>query len=162
MYISCLYVFVVLPVDICLCYYYVYDLKSFPTSRLLPTTFNVQHCSMSQVLPFDIIALIIDIIARENKDPKLFSIWVGLQVTVTDPIHHLASSKKAFVKLLKGRRTVVDSIHKLIYEVSHSNNERRPHLLSRNLSNFFPTIFSSQRPHNHRFASGLEYNGLFS
>ena len=74
---------------------------------LLPTTFNVQHHSMSQILPFDIIALIIDI-AGENKDPNLFKLLNRpSSITDADSIHHLASSKKAFVtvKLLKGGRT---------------------------------------------------------
>ena len=42
--------------------------------RRLPTTFNVQQYSMSQVLPFDIIALIIDI-GGESKDSNLFKNW---------------------------------------------------------------------------------------
>ena len=46
--------------------------------------------------------------------------------------------------------------------MSHSNNEQRPHLLSPILSNFFPTIFSSQLAHNHRFASGLQWNTMVS
>ena len=36
------------------------------------------------------------------------------------------------------------------------------HLLSPILSNFFPTIFSSQLAHNHRFASGLQWNTMVS
>ena len=36
------------------------------------------------------------------------------------------------------------------------------HLLSPILSNFLPTIFSSQLPYNHRFASGLQWNTMIS
>ena len=40
-----------------------------------------------------------------------------------DPIHHLASPKKGFVKLLKGRSKVVNYIHILMYEVSRNNDD---------------------------------------
>ena len=96
--------------------------------------FDVQHSTMSPILPFDIIALIIDIVG-ENKDTnllkelalvshsflqicskRLFATMIELHDAV--PGCHVASSKKGFVKLLESRPDVVKYIRKLIYKVT--------------------------------------------
>jgi hypothetical protein len=71
---------------------------------------------MSPVLPFDIISLIIDIVG-ENNDTNLLKelalashsflqicskhLFATVELHDADPIRHVASSKKGFVKLLK-------------------------------------------------------------
>ena len=109
---------------------------------------------MSPVLPFDIIALIIDI-AGETQDTNLLKelalvshsflqicikhLFATVELHDADPKNHLASSKKGFVKLLKSRPNVVNYIRKLTYKVSDCSNDD-DHLLSSILSNFLPTI----------------------
>jgi hypothetical protein len=107
---------------------------------------------MSPVLPFDIIALIIDIVG-ENKDTDLlkklalvshsFLHICSKHLFATVKLHSatscLASSKKGFVKLLKSRPDVVKYIRKLKYSVSR-NDDDDDHLLSPILLNFLPTF----------------------
>ena len=52
-------------------------------------------------------------------------------------MHHLASLKKGFVKLLKSRPNVVNYIRKLAYNGKCNDDD---HLLSPILSNFLPSI----------------------
>jgi hypothetical protein len=89
---------------------------------------------MSPVLPFDIIALIIDIVGENNdlnllKELALVShsflqicstylfATVALHDTVpeAEPEHHIEYSKKGFVKLLKIRPDIVKYIRTLKY-----------------------------------------------
>ena len=109
---------------------------------------------MSPVLPFDILALIIDI-AGENKETDLLKelalvshsfhqissrhlfATVELDNGVL-PNYHNASSKKGFVKLLKSRPDVVQYIRKLKYYVGHDNDEG--HQLPPILLNFIPAF----------------------
>ena len=109
---------------------------------------------MSPVLPFDIIALIIDIVA-ENEDTNLLKelalvshsflqicskhLFATVELYDADPNYPVASSKKGFVKLLKSRPEVVKYIRKLKYYVGHNINND-DHLLSPILLNFLPTI----------------------
>ena len=118
---------------------------------------------MSSVLPFDIIALIIDDIG-ENKDINLlkelalvshsFLQICSKHLFATVELHdavstlHVASSKRGFVKLLKNRQDVVRYIRKLTYKVTawHHPLPVRPsfesddHRLSPILPNFLRTI----------------------
>ena len=107
---------------------------------------------MSPVLPFDVIALIIDIV-EENKDTKLLKelalvshsfhqiciqhLFANIELRDFDVHLHFESSKKRFVKLLKSSPHLVKYFRKLTYEAGHNNND---HLLSPILSNFLPTI----------------------
>jgi hypothetical protein len=102
---------------------------------------------MSPVLPFDIIALIIDIVG-ENKDTDLLKelalvshsffqicrkqLFANVELHDTVPRCHwqIASSKKGFLKLLKSRPDVVNCIRKLTYKVSHNSPNNDDHLLS--------------------------------
>ena len=88
----------------------------------------------SGVLPFDIIALIIDIVG-EKKDINLLKelalvshsflhicnkhLFASVELHDAIPICHPASSKKGFVKLLKSRPGVVKYIRKLTYKVGN-------------------------------------------
>ena len=100
---------------------------------------------MSPVLPFDIFALIIDIVG-ENKDTKLLKELALVSHSLHQIcIKHLFAnvdlyeySKKGFVKLVKSRPNVVYYIRKLTYKVSSKNSD--DHLLAPILSNFLPTI----------------------
>ena len=100
---------------------------------------------MSPVLPFDIYALIIDVVG-ENKDTRLLKKLALVSHSFHQIcIKHLfanvelhAYSKKGFVTLLKSRPNIVDYILKLTYKVS-GNNNGDDHLLSPILSNFLPT-----------------------
>ena len=92
---------------------------------------------MPPVLPFDIIALIIDIVG-ENKDTNLLKelslvshyffqncskhLFATVELHDAYPKHHIASSKKGFVKLLESRPDVVKYIRKLTYKME--NNDR--------------------------------------
>ena len=116
--------------------------------------FNVQHSTMSPVLPFDIIALIIDTVG-ENKDTNLLKelalvsysflqicskyLFATVELHNANPSYHLASSKKGFAKLLKSRPDVVKHIRKLTYYVTY-NIDIDDHLLSPLLLNFLPTF----------------------
>ena len=106
---------------------------------------------MSPVLPFDIFALIIDIVG-ENKDTKLLAVvshsfhqicikhlFANVDLHDADPCYHLVSSKNGFVQLVKSRPNIVNYIRKLTYKVSAGDNRDDDHLLSPILSNFLPT-----------------------
>ena len=103
---------------------------------------------MSSILPFDIIALIVDIVG-ENKDINLLKelalvshsflhicskhLFATVELHDAIPICHPASSKKAFVKLLKSRPDVAKYIRKLTYKVgslSPAANSRDYHRFS--------------------------------
>ena len=106
-----------------------------------------EHSTMSPVLPFDVIALIIDIVG-ENKDIDLLKELalvshslhqicikhlfanINLHDAVTVPNYHLASSKKGFLKLVKSRPNIVNYIRKLTYRVSARDYRDEDHLLS--------------------------------
>ena len=90
---------------------------------------------MSPVLPFEIVALIIDIVG-ENKDTKLlkelalvshsFLEICNKHLFTTIALHDAipnwrASSKNGFVKLLKSRPDIVKYIRKLTYNVSQNH-----------------------------------------
>ena len=104
---------------------------------------------MSPVLPFDVIALIIDIVG-ENNDTNLLKELALVshsfhQICIKHLFAHVelhdvgwdysTSSKKGFIKLVKSRPNVVNYIRKLTYEAGHNNDD---HLLSPILSNFLP------------------------
>ena len=87
---------------------------------------------MSSVLPFDIIALIIDTVGENNdtnllKDLALVShsflqicskhLFATVELYDANPKYHVASSKKGFVKLLQSRPDVVKYIRKLTYKM---------------------------------------------
>ena len=107
---------------------------------------------MLPVLPFDVIAVIIDIVG-ENKETDLLMelalvshsfhqicikhLFANVDLHDAKPFHHVASSKKGFVKLLKSSPHIVKYIHKLTYEAGHNKDD---HLLPPILSNFLPTI----------------------
>ena len=94
---------------------------------LLPTKFDFQYSTMSLVLPFDIITLIIDIVG-ENEDTDLLkelslvshsffqicSKHLFAAIELDDAAN--SSSKRGFVKLLKSRPEVVKYIRKLKYK----------------------------------------------
>ena len=118
---------------------------------------NIQHSTMSPILPLEIFALIIDI-AGVNEDRNLlkelslvshsFHQICSKHLFATDDLHdstfhdsiwaYVPSSKKGFVKLVKIRPNVVNYIRKLMYKVGHNSNEDC--LLSPILSKFHPTI----------------------
>ena len=100
---------------------------------------------MSPFLPFDITALIIDIVG-ENSDTNLLKELA----LVSHSFHricskhlfanvnlHNKSSKKRFVELVENRPNIVNYIRKLTYKVSYDIND--DHLPSPILSNFLPT-----------------------
>ena len=92
---------------------------------------------MSPVLPFEIIALIIDIVG-ENEDKNLLKelalvshyflqicskhLFATVELHDAVPKRDIASSKKGFVKLLKGSPDVVKYIRKLTYQVGLCDN----------------------------------------
>jgi len=105
-----------------------------------------------QVLPFDIIALIIDIVG-ENNDTNLLKeltlvshslhsicskhLFATIDLHDANTREHVASSKDGFVKLLESRPDVVKYIRKLTYKVRYIDNDS---LLSPILPNFLRTI----------------------
>ena len=109
---------------------------------------------MSLVLPFDIIALIIDIVG-ENKDTNLLKelalvshyflqicrkhLFATVELHDAVPDYNIASSKKGFVKLLQSRPDVAKYIRKLTYKVGRNDDD--DHLLSPILPDLLP-IFS--------------------
>ena len=128
---------------------------------------NAQYATMSPVLPFDITALIIDIVGENNdtnllKELALIShsfhqicskhIFATVELHDVDRNYHVASSKKGFVKLLRSRPDVVKYIRKLTYHVNcnfqslrispthPSFNNDNHHLLSSVLPNLLRTI----------------------
>ena len=132
--------------------------------------FDVQYSTMSPVLPFDILDLIIDIFG-ENKDINLLrelalvchsflqichsflqicSKQLFATVELNDvPMNNRSSNlKKRFVKLLEKRPDVVKYIRKLKYKVSsdlirqfmHPYSSSDDDLLSPILPNFLRTI----------------------
>ena len=108
---------------------------------------------MSPVLPFDVIALIIDIIG-ENQDINLLKelalvshsfhqicskhLFATVDLNDTFLRYNIASLKKGFVKLLESRPDVAKYIRKLTYKVNHINDG--DHLLSPILLNLLPKI----------------------
>jgi hypothetical protein len=121
---------------------------------------------MSPFLPFDIIALIIDIVG-ENDDTILLKelalvshsfvqicrkhLFATVELHGTDPMCDVAYSKKGFIKLLESRPDVVRYIRKLTYTMDssydhaphlppHLNSDNDNNLLSPILSNFLRTI----------------------
>ena len=123
-------------------------------SRLLSMS-NIQYSTISPVLPYDVIVLIIDIVG-ENKDTKLlrelalvshsFHQICSKHLFATVDLHDsrwdsCASSKKRFVELVKSRPNVVNYIRKLTYKATRKSiNNGEDHLLSPILSNFHQTI----------------------
>ena len=122
---------------------------------------------MSPVLPFDIIALIIDIVGEDyDSDTKFLKelalvshsflhicrkhLFAIVELHDADPLCHVASSKKGFVKLLESRPTVVKYIRKLTYIIDYDhlqspqfsllNFDNDDNLLSPILPNFLRTI----------------------
>ena len=113
---------------------------------------------MSSVLPFDIIAHIIDIVG-ENKGTDLLKelslvsysflqicskhLFATIELHDAVPMCHVASSKKGFVKLLESRPDVVKHIRKLTYKMgfdSPTNFDNDDHVLSPILPNLLRTI----------------------
>ena len=108
---------------------------------------------MSPVLHFDIIALIIDKVG-ENNDTNLLKELdlvshsfhqicikhLFANIELHDANWKVASSKKGFIKLLKGRPHVVKYIRKITYEASYKSGSVDHLLSSPILSNFLPTI----------------------
>ena len=108
---------------------------------------------MSPDLPFDIIALIIDIVG-ERKDTDLLKelslvshsfhqicskhLFATIELHSAQANPRRASSKKGLVKLLKSRPEVVKYIQKLEYDVTHNDND--DDLLSPILSSVLPTF----------------------
>ena len=109
---------------------------------------------MSPDLPFDIIALIVDIVG-ENEETDLLKKLALISHSLNEICSkHLfaivdlysarpffpssSSSKRGFVKLLKSRPEVVKYIRKLKYNVT--DNDDDDDLLSPILSNFLPTF----------------------
>ena len=100
--------------------------------------FNVQNSRMSPVLPFDVIALIIDTIG-ETKDKNLLKelslvsdsflqicrkhLFATVELHSANAASRLASSKKAFIKLIRSRPDVINYIRKLTYEVSYNDED---------------------------------------
>ena len=117
---------------------------------------------MSPVLPFDIIALIIDIVG-ENEDTNLLKelalvsqsfhqicskhLFATVELYDVDRDYHVASSKKGFVKLLRSRPDVVNYIRKFTYNFqslrlspTHPSFNNENHLVSSILSNLLRTL----------------------
>ena len=99
---------------------------------------NVQH---SPFLPFDITALIIDIVGEDNDADllkelalvshsfhQICSKHLFATVDLHDATRKYASSKKGFIKLVKSRPNVVNYIRKLRYKTYRHNDD--DHLLS--------------------------------
>ena len=113
---------------------------------------NVQHSTMSPVLPFDIITVIIDIIGEGGNTDLLKELalvshsflhicreHLFATVELNDSSYVDESPKKAFVKLLESRLDVVKYIRKLTYRVNstHIYNDY-DRLLSAALLNSYP------------------------
>ena len=116
-------------------------------------SFNVQYAKISPVLPFDIAALIIDIVG-ENNDMNLLKELALVSHSFHQITHkHLfatvdlhddgwnfsPSSKKGFIKLVKSRPNVVNYIRKLTYRTTWDNFNDDDRLLSPILSSFRAT-----------------------
>jgi hypothetical protein len=149
--------------------------------------FDFKHSTMSPVLPFDIINLIIDIVG-ENKDTDLLKelalvshsflqicskhLFATVELHDADPIRRVASSKKGFVKLLKSRPEVVKYICELTYTLNYDHLQflplQSPHLDSDNDDNLLSPIlpnFLRTIPHLNCLkidASELDWNSLNS
>jgi hypothetical protein len=126
---------------------------------LSTTSFNIQHIQQSTMLPvlhFDIIALIIDIIA-ENKDKNFYKeltlvsnsflhicrkhLFATIELHDASPGFHIASSKKGFLKLLKSRPDIVEYIHEPTYKVGNNNNSPK------NNYQLLPILQTTKIPH---------------
>jgi hypothetical protein len=109
---------------------------------------------MSPILPFEIIALIIDIVG-ENEDTNLLKelslvshsflqicskhLFATVDLHDDNLCYYPTSTKKGFVKLLKSKPDVVKYIRKIKYKFDHyfkSDRRLSPILLK----NFLPTI----------------------
>ena len=105
---------------------------------------------MSSVLPFEVIALIIDNVGESNdtnllKELALVShsfhqicskhLYANVELHDTSPNYQRKSSKNGFIKLLERRPNVVNYIRKLAYKVSDDD-----HLLSPNFPKLLRTI----------------------
>jgi hypothetical protein len=130
---------------------------------------------MSPVLPFDIVALIIDIVG-ENEDTDLLkelalvshsSLQICTKHLFATVELHDTSSKKGFLKLLASRPDFVKHIRKLTYKVRYitfNHYESHPPIQAYNWrfsglihpSEFPPNYFSSQLPRNQWFRVYLE------
>jgi hypothetical protein len=107
-------------------------------------SFELQHSTMSPVLHFDIITLIIDIVG-ENEDTNLLKelalvshsflqicskhLFATIELYDDVPKHN-SSSEKGFFNLLKSRPDVVKFIRKLTYRVSNNSTNNYDHRLS--------------------------------
>jgi hypothetical protein len=110
---------------------------------------------MSPVFPFDIIALIVDIIG-ENKDTNLLKelalvshsflqicskhLYSFVELHDANPRGGVASSKKGFVKLLESRRDVVKYIRTLNYFVGYEDYDRQLPPILPNLLRTIPRL----------------------
>ena len=139
---------------------------------------------MSPFIPFDIIALIIDIVG-ENNDTSLLKelalvshsflqicskhLFSTVELHDANPKRHVPSSKMGFVKLLEWRPDVVKYIRNLTYTIIYDhvitphfapvlNFDNEDNLLSSILPNFLRTIprLNSLKIH----ASQLDWNKL--
>ena len=122
------------------------------TGRLSPTSNILVIPQMSPVLPFEIIAEIIDNVG-ENKDTSLLkelalvshsfyqicSKHLFATVELHDTNSICRSSKKGFVNLLKSRPDIVKHIRKFTYKVG-GHNDHDDNLLSPILPNYLRTI----------------------
>ena len=142
------------------------NISSQKAQLRLSAKFNIQNSTMSPVLPFDIISLIIDNVG-ENNDTNLLKelalvshsflhicskhLFSTVVLHDADPMHHVASSKKGFVKLLESKPDVVKYIRELTYIIDydhvqsphfspHLNLDNDDNLLSPILPNFLRTI----------------------
>ena len=98
---------------------------------------DLQHSTMTPVLPFDIFTLIIDIVG-ENKDTDLLKelslvsysflqicskhLFSTVELHGAAPKHNIDTSNKGFVKLLRSRPEVVRHIRKLSYKIGLGDN----------------------------------------
>ena len=98
---------------------------------------DLQHSTMTPVLPFDIFTLIIDIVG-ENKDTDLLKelslvsysflqicskhLFSTVELHGAAPKHYIDTSNKGFVKLLRSRPEVVRHIRKLSYKIGLGDN----------------------------------------
>ena len=135
--------------------------------------FDVQQSATSPVLPFEIIALIIDIVG-ENEGTNLLKelalvshcfhqicskhLFSTIELHDADPDYH-TSPKKGFVKLLRSRPGVVNYyIREFTYSMNHKDQSSPSSPIHRSfdnddhlLSSIPQNNFSSQLPHNHQF-----------
>jgi hypothetical protein len=116
---------------------------------------NARHSTTSPTLPFDIIALIIDIVG-ENKDTDVLKKLALVShsfhqiccehlfstVTLQAPYYHdPIPPKEAFIKLFESRPDVAKYIRKITYKVYYGlTPDKNDRLLSLIFINFLPTF----------------------